>query len=438
MVGNLDFSITEDDKNWVEEGFKWLIAVYGYPRRQFKQVLFTKDFFPATFSSDYISIENLISDLSLLFAVKPGKVNFRAEKDVRDSYGIPYEFQGEVFECELEVVTADEGNTYILHFANNLIHHPERIVFNAVYYFIKISMLENSIEDAEKEEMRFLFFLAGVKMCFGVILAQTMSSQGRSASGNWETKWQYISPMPLVIMAYALALHESLLENRNPEWLSLLPSSIRNEYIKAEAYLLQHPSALFNKPELTALDLFDEGNTQYMQRDFDAAILSFQKATFLAQDNILKADLYNFIGYAQLRKQEYHKSITNFQKAIEQNPSYAYAYDNLGFAFIMSGDPESGKYYLLLAQKTAGNDPAYSFRNMALYFQLKGNVAQAEQYFQMAFEAVSAPVDLLELFYSKFLLELGKKEEALKWLRKAIEKDEPEALAFAKELNYTS
>ncbi len=57
-----------------------------------------------------------------------------------------------------------------------------------------------------------------------------------------------------------------------------------------------------------------------------------------------------------------------------------------------------------------------------------------EENFQLAFEEVIYSVDLLELHYSNFLFKQGKTEEAMEYLKMAVEKGEPEAIERKKEL----
>ena len=60
------FKITDDDKLWVEENFRWLKSVFGYPNKMEEQVLLDPKFFPATFATQKINIESVIDDLCKL------------------------------------------------------------------------------------------------------------------------------------------------------------------------------------------------------------------------------------------------------------------------------------------------------------------------------------------------------------------------------------
>ncbi|MFI5131682.1 MAG: tetratricopeptide repeat protein [Chitinophagales bacterium] len=433
----MNFYVTGTDREWVDENFKWLIETYGYPDRYAKPIFLTEEFFPETLAAKHTAIEPLIADLSKLFGVDALKISFETVGDIRDTYGTPYEFRDKPFECELEIVSSTEGNSYKLFFAKTLLRHPKRLLFNCVYHFIKIQLAEQNIQEDENEDGYLFIYLMGIYLGYGILLSQTMADTGRQTDAFWETKWSSLPEIPIPVMAYAMALNYMLVEENNPGWKKLLPPEMQDQYTKAVEFLNRSSSPLFDKQELTANDLFYEGELLSIKNDFDGAIATLQRIFFLTKRNHLKAMVHNNIGYNFLRLEEYLKSIPHFQKALEIDPGFAYANDNLGFAFIMSGDLDSGKHYLGLAMQTANNDPAYSFRNMALYHQEKGEIELAEKNFRRAFDSATVPVDLLEYFYAKFLLETGGKEKAMSYLRLAVDKGEPEAIDFMRK-NYTT
>jgi tetratricopeptide (TPR) repeat protein len=427
-----DFQITDNDKEWVHESFDWLLKVYGYPARHYRTILFTEEYFPETLSHKQTAIEPLLADLSKLFAIDRQKISFEIQEDIRDTYGTPYELQGKPFECEMEVMQKEEGSSYKLFLIRSLFMHPKRLLFNCLYQYIKIRMSESGIGDADNEDASLFIYLAGIYMGYGVLLAQTMADEGRHHDGFWETKWSHPWEVPLPVMAYAMALFYNLVEEKDPAWKKSLPAGMQDQYDNAAAFISRSSNPFFNKQELMANDLYYEGDVRYLENDFDGAIVSLQKAFFLTRQDNLKATLYNYIGYAWLRKEEYLKSIPNFQKALEINPGFGYANDNLGFAFIMSGDTDSGKYYLNIALQTKNNDNAYSYRNLALYHQKRGEIELAEDNFKKAFTEMTVPVDLLEYFYAKFLFEKGENEKGMSYLKIAVDKGEPEAIDFVR------
>jgi tetratricopeptide (TPR) repeat protein len=423
------FRITEPDREWVEENFKWLIQVFGYPNKAHGQILLNETFFPRTFAAKTILVNNVIADLSELFFIDKTMITVRILEDIRDAPAVPYEIEGRPFDCDTDL---QPGN-YRIHIANSLLTRPNRLVVSLIYEFIRIRLTESKIEyDSGGDDNSLFIYLAGIYYGFGVILSQHLNDSGRESDGWYEIKWRYVSEMPLPVMAFSLATYASLTGEEDPEWKKLLPSDFRKMFGEAIAFIRSSPTRLADEQEMKAMDLFNQADEQYEQNDIEGAISTLQKILFLTSDDHLKADVYNNIGYYYLRKGEYTKSAAEFRKALALGPEYGYANDNLGYAMIMTGDLESGREYLEKAFKTNNNDIAYTYRNMALYHARKNEQVLAESFFQKAFME-QTPVDLLEYHYALFLFEQGHQDKARQYLQEAVNKKEPEAIALMSE-----
>ena len=436
MSNKNEFWISDTDKEWVHSSFSWLIEAYGYPSNNVKTKLFTDEFFPATFSSKKVDVNTLITDLCKLLDLNEKKFTYELVDDARDIEGMPYEIHGHPLECEMEINLVTGEDHYHLLLARTLLKHPGRLLLNLIIETVKARQYENKISFEEVAEPDLLMYHVSIYLGFGFLLYQNLVEQGKSSDGIfWETKWSYVSIIPVQVMAYSLALFYNLMEENDPVGRKELNGDLQKNYDRAMEYIKQADNPLFDKQELAARTLYNEGDRYYLQNDFVNAISAFQKALFVTKDVYLKMDIYNSIGYSYLRMEEYIKSIPYFQKTLEINPGYGYANDNLGFAFIMSGDLESGKFYLHTALKTETNDAGYSFRNFALYHQKRKEYEQAEKYFQKAFNNIIIPIDLLEYFYARFLFEIGESEKGMDHLKKAVEKGEPEAIKLRNSLS---
>lgn len=424
------FFITETDRNWIEDNFKWLIKVYGYPQPQNEPITLSGHFFPKTFKTGKVEIKNLIEDLSILFILDSNKISFETQEDLRDTYGIPYQIEGKPFEAELEI----NDNGYKIHIAKSLIKHPSRLIYNLIYEFIKIRLTESKLQFDTGNDTSLFIYIAGIYFGFGVILSKALIVSGQDVDGFWETKWDYISEMPKEIMVFGMAVYYKLIERDKPGYKNELIKELGPEFAKAIDYLDNLPGDFFEKQELEALDLFYQADKEYQDQKYDSAISSLQKILILTRDDMLKADVYNNIGYYQIRKGEIEKSIKNFQKALELDSSYGFAKDNLGYALIRIGQLEEGRKYIEEALLTRNNDKAYSYRNFALYHFAMKEFEKAEKYFKLSFDSVTIEVDLLEFHYSEFLFAQNKKEDGMKYLNRAIEKGEPEAIKIANEI----
>lgn len=434
MVSSKEFYITEEDKEWVHNVFKWLIEAYGYPDPEFSPILLTDEFFPSAIAHKKPAVEPLLADLCNLFNIDPSTISYEIEEDIRDSYDTPYQFSGTPFECNVDITTAERGYHFKLFFAKSLLKNPKRLVFNAVFQFIKINLAHGDIEWIRDESQYFNFYMVGIYTGWGVLISQTMIDVGKENEGHWERTWRYVSPMPVPIMAYSMALLSGMIEEKQASWKNYLPPDFRVQYEKAFDYIEKEGNPFYNKQELTVRKFFKEALAYTDAKDYNAAIEIYQKAIFLPVDDKFKATIYGNLGYTILCKGDFKKSIPYFQKSLELDPKAQYAYDNMSFAFIMTGDTDTGMHYHALGQQTGMAVPAYTYRNLAMYHQKKGETKKAKENFKRSFENITIPVDWLEYLYARFLFEQGEQEEAMVYLHIAVEKGEPQAIQWMKEI----
>lgn len=227
------FQIAEENKIWIEENLKWLISALGEPDRNIGQVLFTENYFPETFKAGTASPETITEDLCHLIKINEEKVSLEIMTDLRDSYGIPYEIEGNAFESDMEV----GDGTYIIHIANSLLKQPERLISCLVNELVRIKLTDSNLEFDTGDDTDLFIYLAAIYFGFGVILSQNLHDTGRTSDGFWETKWTYTSQIPDEIMAYGLAVYSKLTEQNTPGWVEFLPSELRREVEKAIALL---------------------------------------------------------------------------------------------------------------------------------------------------------------------------------------------------------
>ena len=87
---NDTFRITEPDRLWVEDNFRWLIEVFGYAYRESEQILLSENYFPKNFKSVSIFIENINKDLCSLLQIREDKISLEVVNEIRESYGMPF------------------------------------------------------------------------------------------------------------------------------------------------------------------------------------------------------------------------------------------------------------------------------------------------------------------------------------------------------------
>ncbi len=424
--------ITENDREWVESNFEWLIKSFGYPSSKYEQVLFNNTNFPNTFKTKgEPDVDAIIKDLSILLQIAPHtKINHEAITDIRDSSNLPYEIQGIPFESDFE--TTESG--YKITYANNLTQYPDRLIYCFVYAFLKIKLTEEKVQFDTGEDTQLFIYLAGVYWGFGIILSQNMFSSGSSSDLFWTTRWNHFSDMPREVMSFSLALSSKLIDQDNPEWAKVLPIGLQELFLKGIALLNESPSKLFNKRELKAIDRFNEAIKEFENGAFENALLLLQEIPSLTNDNVLLMTTYNNIGYYKTRLGLYEESIYYYNKAIEINPDFGYANDNMGYSFLQIGKLEEGKRWIEKAIQTKNNDTAYSHRNLALFYLKSKDYKLSENHFRKAYNSIKIPVDLLDYHYAELLLASNRKEEAILYLKKSLQNGEGDAKQLLKAL----
>jgi len=430
-AGGQPFSISEGDRVWVEENFGWLKSVFGYPNKQEEQTVLTAAFFPATFSTPEVSVENVVTDLCRLFGIPRDYVRYDVLSDLRDHNDIPYQMEGVRFASETEL---KKGN-HRLFVAYNMVKHRDRLVCSLIYEFIRIRLTESDLEfDVGGDDTGLFIYLAGIYYGFGVILVQHLLNTEHNEAARSEIKWNYGSEMPRNVMAFSLATYANLSGDNHPKWKNEFPPDFRKLFEQAVTYLNNNPNDLYDEQEVRANDLFNQANDHFEKNEMDEAIATLQKILFITNDDVMKADVFNNMGYYYLRIKDYKLGISSFRKALALGPEYGFANDNLGYALIMTGELEEGKACIEKALATGNSDLAYSYRNLALYYQKKKDFVLAEHWYQRSLD-MKVPVDLLEYHYGEFLMEQGNPEKAKVFFLTSALKSEEEGLSRLQELD---
>jgi tetratricopeptide (TPR) repeat protein len=419
--------VTPEDRNWVDRNFEWLLSAFAH--RGIEQITISEKYFPHTFESKDIKIENLIADCCNHLSLNPKLFSYEIIEDIRDSEDMPYAFVENPLDCFLNI--DKQTGKYSIDFAKTIFNHPHWLITLTCIQFGKARLHQSKLNYGEGAETNLFLYLVAVHFGYGVILADNLANTGTVRNATWETKWTYIAELPYPVLAYALAVSASLTGNREPAWKELLSKEIRKEFDLSMTYINQSEKKLFNAESINRTIQIDKllkhAATHYKSGRYKEAISLLQETISLADDDAVKANVYNNIGYYQLRSKQYHNSISAFENALMLSPDYGYATDNLGFALIMLGELDKGKEYLEKALKTKNNDNAYSYRNMALYYQKKGDIVSAEANFKKAF-AMQTKVDLLDFFYGLFLLENGDKQKAAIHIQKSADIGEYEGI----------
>ncbi len=129
---------------------------------------------------------------------------------------------------------------------------------------------------------------------------------------------------------------------------------------------------------------------------FLSLLLIFYSARLITRANVFKSSktlwtatqktapisyrVYNNLGDVYTNEQNWELAIANFKKSIELAPDYADAIHNLGYTYMLMGDYENAKKYLLESYQKNGR-LWQALEKLGRIEQLQGNSKQAEEYF---------------------------------------------------------
>lgn len=435
------FSITPEDKRWVDNGYKWLLKTFGHLPENSSPFLFTPEYFPITHKARKVDVDNLLSDLCGLYSINKEKVSFALLPDIRDISNTPHEIQGKAFESDIEIIT-EEGNAprYIIHLASSLTDREYLLLRRLILELTKIKIYEKNPALITAANPTYFLYIAAVYFGFGVLISRALVEIGVEYKGGWQKTWRTKSEVPYQVVSYALASYSKLIGDENPSWKSSLPTNVVEEYDSAMEYLIANPeeTTYFDKTafenDLKARQHQANAMELVRSKQFDEGIKEYELAISLATDKYLLSQLYINMGYRYLMAENYEKSLPCYLKALELQPSYDYALANIGYIYTMTDQLEKAKECLEQVEPYDNILKAYLLRDWALYYMKMGNDEFANEYFKKAFDT-KTPVDLLEYFYAKYLLSKSHSPEAMRYLAMSVDKGEKQGIELMNTLS---
>ena len=167
--------------------------------------------------------------------------------------------------------------------------------------------------------------------------------------------------------------------------------------------------------ELSAEDWFQKGIIAYGLEEFENSIFYWQKAININPDF---AGAYNNMGVAYDEKGKYDIAIECFQKAINLKPDFAVAYNNMGVAYGKKGyyDKAMECYHKAI---NINPDYAEAYNNIGVDYGEKGNYDKAIECYQ---KAININPDFAQVYCNMGVayFEKGNYDKAIECYQKAI------------------
>lgn len=424
--------ITENDREWVNDNFSWLTGVFGSRYDDLREVTFKPEYFLEwTTKTDP---ESLVTDFCFLYNIPRDSVSLSIFTDLRDDISSnEVRIQGDEMDMSVESQKDEASWKHTVYISNSAVKRSNHLLFQLAMALVKIQLAESETRYDEADDTRYFIYLAAVFMGLGYLIAPNMFVSQRSSDGVRESKFTVGITLPVPILGYALALEHYMRNKPLPAHISAVASDIRFELELCHEQLVNEGFEL-SQWEREAEELFKKADEMFSAHHYDAALKEAEALVELFDDSILLSDAYNMIGYAYLLTDRFEESLEPFNKSQDLDLNNAYPLTNAAYSFVKMGKIESAEKLLEIAPTRSIHDPAYIDRTWALIHYANKDFEKAESFFQSSFEKINDWVDLLEYDYAIFLLETGRKTEAIDILQLAEGRGEPKVLALLKEL----
>jgi len=435
-----EFSITPEDKRWVDNCYKWLLKTFGYPQKGSIPFLFNASYFPITFQAKKINVENLLSDLCKLYALEMTSISFELEPDIRDIANTPHQIYGKAFESDLEVIPYEDKSRFTIRIANSVQHNEFLLIRRLILELTKIKIYEKSPNLVAESSLTYFTYVAAVYFGFGVLISKALVEVGMQYRAGWQTKWKNKSEVPYQVVAYALASYSKLIGDEAPTWKRELPADVTEEYDSAVKYLTENPdvTTYFDpnafENDLKARQHQINASSFSKEKKLNEALAEYNLAISLTTDKDQLAVIYVNAGYVLLMLEKYDESLVFYQKALDIQPEYPYSFANMGYIYVMQDHLEKAKECFEKVDAYNDSLKSYLLRDWALYYMKQGNDELTEDYFRKAFDT-KMTIDLLEYFYAKYLLSKSNNDEAVRYAAISAEKGEWQGIELIKSLS---
>lgn len=431
--GSSEPNIRETDRMWLEKQFMKLIKAYGYPEAG--QLVISESFFPYTFRDSEVRIDNIITDCLNLLGLEGEEVEYEIFADVVDSENLRLGSDGQP---RLSFIDFDKARgVFLLELSEEVLSHPVRTILTVCFEMCRAKLLQGGEWVENWEDSDLLTFLAAIHFGFGVIIAPNLTESGRLSEDFFQSEWTIHLGFPLTFTAYAFGIYAWISRDRDPVWKRALHPMVRKEFSKSINSLQNQPEDLFEESRLemaaTQEIRLKEAEKMYQVGRYEEACMIMEGLVEFPDFIGDKSLVFNNLGYYKMRLRNFEAAILDLHEAIDLDPTFGYAYDNLGLCYILVGDLKRGKYFLDKAQASGTNDPAYSLRNLAIYYQKMGKMESAKDCFHEAF-AKDTPVDLLDFYYGEFLINYGELEKGKRYIRMSAQAGEREGLELLRKM----
>lgn len=409
-------SVTQEDKDWVENNIVWFIEVFGLDKLKERPFISpTIDNFPYSNLNDMNQFQKLFEQLCEYWEVKSNEIKVKFFDDTKSKQWSTWMIEGKInapLGLYNQIYTTDEKR-FSIEIAKSNLDNPQLLISVIAHELAHVKLLGENYINRTDPDMEPLTDLASIYFGFGVIVANSVQTKDI----YWISRSGYL---PNQLISYANALICYITQQDSNNYNNFLNGNTIDLFKKDIEYLYNTNDTILTRAKVCESELSFKISKQisegFAQGNFDEVINGSKK---LLEKNPKNIDAFNNIGYALLLQKEYQEAIKQFTKAIDIAPYLAYAYNNRGFCKLQLDDIDNAHADLFHSFEM-NPDNSFAWRNLGVYYLIINEFDKAIQHFEQA-EKIDPKTEMINFYLGQAHLKLENFESANKYLNKSKE-----------------
>lgn len=410
-------TITNEDKEWLENTFIWLITSFGYDRLKSTPFLVANyETFPYTNIHSDEQFQQLFLQLCAQWEVTPDDILIKIFDDNNTREWTRWVVtEGSTTAGSYRHILTTDTKRFHIELARSIFSEPEYLITVLAHELAHVKLLGGNYLKSDEPDMEQFTELTCIYFGFGVMMANTTQTK--------ELTRLNAGYLPNQLISYANALICFITQHNPENYYSILNGNTKDLFKRDFEYLSHTHDTLLTPEKIAASDKTYHINknveTSFNNHNFEDAIMFCNHLLELDSKNVAAL---NALGYALLMKKEYSEAIKWFNHAIDQDPYWDYPYNNRGYCKLQLGDCD-GAYIDLTHSFDMNPENSFSHRNLGAYYLMTENYEKALEYFENT-EKRDPKTEMINFYLAVTHHKMGNEEASQKHLSKSKESNE--------------
>jgi tetratricopeptide (TPR) repeat protein len=412
-------TITQEDKNWIENNIISFIEVFGLERLRKQPFLFpTIENFPYDNLHDTEQFQKLFEQLCQYWDLNANEIIVTFFDDLKSkqwTYWVPYGESKEVLGLFNQIYTTDEKR-FKVQLAKSNLDTPQLLVAVLAHELAHVKLLGGNYIYPNDQDLEPLTDLVSIFWGFGVFVANSVQTNDI----YWISRAGYL---PNQLISYANALMCYITGYNERTYYEYLNNNTLDLFKKDFEFLTKTNDTALTKEKVEECEqtfkVVKQVEEAFVAKNFDEVI---EVCTRVLEKKPKDLVAINNIGYALLQQKKYQEAISQFTKAITIDPYWDYPYNNRGYCKLQLEDYENALLDLQYSHEV-NPDNSFSWRNMGAYYLATNETDKALHYFEKA-ETIDPKTEMINFYIGYTHLKLGNVILGEKYIEKSSQLNE--------------